>query len=231
MIGIAALQWDIPYRAYTVTALLYGITLIITAAFQGMGILKSRIRSLLLAPYQAERKGRGYQWLKKLFPNYARNHLLEFSLLARHKKNWAVRYGFSALLVGSVLYLVSFCTVFQFFLQETNGLTPEEQWYFRAVSKIERFELSNQSGQFIIFLLCFVEMLLLMAAYLLIYSGIAAEQEENRRLMRSLSLIYKTGESVYHSGKLGCLAEILAAVVLIILTMKFTVSYTERGYL
>lgn len=431
VIGIIAMQWGIPYKAYAVTALFYGITLIITAAFQVIGLLRSRIRSLLLAPYQAERGGRGYQWLRKLFPNYVRNHLLEFSLLARHKKNWAVRYGFSALLVGSVLYLISFCAVlqsallrdvenycpydliyseifgqnhisedelkdtllrhdvsieedtqisyvrdaafnyfamsevneklgcnykvpegtflnlfqyemedgvehdvweadhislklddkkelglrscgsdirilfnkgsaqadytlilndadfdriksdrnywfgtmhliklqdwknstvgivaFQSFLQEANGLTPEEQWYFRAVSKIERFELANQSGHFAIFLLCFVEMLLLMAAYLLIYSGIAAEQEENSRLTKSLFLIgttneerfrlclfkkrmrflpplmiallislpfiYKTGESVYHSGKLGCLAGTLAGLVLILLTMKFT---------
>lgn len=436
VIGITALQWEIPYKAYAVTALLYGIALAITVVFQVIGLLGSRIRSLLLAPYQAEAKGRGYGWMKKLFPNYVGNHLLECSLLVRHKREWAARYGFCALLVGSVLYLVSFCTVlqsallrdvanycpydlvyseifgknhiseddlrdtlsghgisiaeekkisyvrdaafnylavsevneklgcnykvpegtflnlFQYemedgyghdirendhvslkpdtekelelsscgsdirilfnknpthadytlilndadfdriksdrnyragtihlfrlqdwksssaginalqsFLQETNGITKEEQRYFLATSKIESFQTASQSGQFAIFLLCFVEMLLLMAAYLLIHSGIAAEREENERAMKSLFLIgttneerfrlclfknrmrflpplvialllflpfiYIMGESVYHSGKLGCLAGILTAVVLIFLTVKFTFFYSQ----
>ncbi len=110
-LGIPLPGWGIPYQAYAVTALLYGIVLAITAALQGIQLLSRRIGSLLLSPFQAEKKGRGYQWLKQHFPGYATKRLLEWSLLARHKKDWAIRYLFSALLSSAALYLAGFCTV------------------------------------------------------------------------------------------------------------------------
>lgn len=371
IIGISSLQWSIPYKAYAVTAFLYGAALIAAAIFLGLRLMGGRIWTLLLAPYRAERKGRMYRSMKKYFPGYMRKHLLEFSLLARHKREWAVRYVISALLIGSALYLVSFCAVFhsalmrdvenycpydlayteifgqnhiseneckstlsqyhvtieeeqqvsfvrdnafnylsmsevneklgcsyripagkflnlfqyeaedgydyeiveipsislnlesgnldlqscgndvrilfnksapladytlilndadyhllrtdrncwsgtiylfrlqnwkesragisafQSILQEANGLSQEEQRYFRAHSKIEYFQVARQSAWFAVFLLCFVEALLLLAAFLLIYSRLMAEQEENRRLQKSLFMIGITETEQY----------------------------------
>lgn len=372
ILGISSLQWFIPYRAYAVTALLYGAALIAAAVFLGLRLMGERIRTLLSAPYRAERKGRIYCRMKQYFPVYMRKHLLEFSLLVRHKREWAVRYVLSALLIGSVLYLVSFCAVlhsalmrdvenycpydlayteifgqnhisederestlsqyhvtveeeqqvsfvrdnafnylsvsevneklgcsykvpagkflnlfqyetedgydyeimeipnislkletektlnlqscgsdtrilfnknaaladytlilndanynllksdsnywtgtmylfqlqdwqeslagisaFQSLLQEANGLSQEEQQYFRAHSKIEYFQVASQSVQFAMFLLCFVEALLLMAAFLLIYSRMMAEREENSRLQKSLYMIGITESEQY----------------------------------
>lgn len=111
VIGIAALKWEIPCKAYLATALLFGIVSAITAALQGIQLLGRQIRPLLLAPYRAETKGWGYQRMKKIFPGYMERRLLEHSLLARHKRDWAVRYAFSALLIGCALYLAGFCSV------------------------------------------------------------------------------------------------------------------------
>lgn len=446
IIGITQLRWRIPYEAYSVTAFLYGIALLFAAIYTSIRVMGKRIRLLLLAPYQAEQKGRVYHWVKKCFPGYMGKHLLEISLLVRHRRDWLMRTVFSALLVGVVLYLVSFCSVFQSailrdvenycpydlaysemfgknnvspqelaavleehnvtitettqisyardaafnylsvsevnkklgcsyripsgtflnlfqyeledgydydlveiphislkiedegekegqapnieaslqscgsdvrilfnknatladrtlilndrdfdklksnrnywygtmylfqlqnwresqagvlafqsFLQEKNQVTPKEQRYFRADAKIERYLEARQSGQFAMFLLCFVEALLLLAAFLLIRFRITAEQEENRRLQKSLFMIgmseaeryrlflfknrvrflsplalsmmfsltvsYKTGENVYHSGKMGCLASMVAALILLVLTALYTVFYSRR---
>lgn len=391
IIGISSLQWSVPYKAYAVTAFLYGAALIAAAIFLGLRLMGGRIRTLLLAPYRAERKGRMYRRMKKYFPVYMRKHLLEFSLLARHKREWAIRYVVSALLIGSALYLVSFCAVlhsalmrdvenycpydlayteifgqnhisederestlsqyqviieeeqqvsfardnafnylsvsevneklgcsyrvpagkflnlfqyeaedgyeheiveipsislnlesgnldlyscgsdtrilfnksasladytlilndadyrllrsdcnywpgtlnllqlqdwkeshagisaFQSFLQEANGLSQEEQQYFRAHSKIEYFQVASQSVQFAMFLLCFVEALLLMAAFLLIYSRMMAEQEENKRLQKSLYMIGITESEQYRlllfKNRMRLLPPLLIALV------------------
>ncbi len=381
VIGLTSLQWVVPCQAYIVTTLLYVAALGLTVAFLVVRLMGRRIRLLLLAPYQAERKGRAYSWMKKHFPGYARKHVLEFSLLARHKQGWAARYCLSALLVGSVCFLVSFCVVFQssvlrdvenycpydlayseifgknkisgdellevlsghnvlvteekqipfvrdnafnYFpvseineklgshykvsagkflslfqfevedgygyemletprvhlklgmgnlrqakgkqallelqscgsdirvlfnkspgladynlilndadfeliksngnywfgkmhlfrlqnwqessagisalqslLKEANGLNQEEQWDFCADSKIEQFQVASQSGRFNVFLMSFLEALMLMAAYLLIHFGIMAEQEENRRLQKSLFMVGVTAAEEY----------------------------------
>lgn len=406
VIGIAALQWEIPYKAYAVTALLYGIAFGITGVILGLQILGGRIRSLLLAPYRAEVKGGGYRWMKKFFPNYADKHLLEFSLLARHRREWAVRYVFSALLAGCVLYLGSFCAVFwsaslrdvknycpydlvysemfgknhvpedalkdtmslhgvsivrniqlsyardgafnylavsevnkkldcsyqipegtflhvfqhemedggkhdiweasrvslkldaekeldlracgadvrvlfnknflqadhtlilsdadfdriksdshyffgtmhlikfqdwktsadataafQSLLQRVNGFTSEEQWEFKAVSKIESFHTARQSLQFCIFLMSFVQVLLLMAAYLLIHSQIAAEQEENKRTFINLFLIGITDEEAVRlclfKNRMRFLPPLIAALIF---SMPFLYKTGEGAY-
>ncbi len=436
VIGITALKWAFPYKAYLATALLYGLVLAITAALQGIQLLGRRIRPLLLAPYRAEAKGRGYQWMEKIFPDYMGRHLLEFSLLARHKRDWAARSAFSSLLIGCALYLAGFCTVFsasvlqdlehycpydlayseflgqnrisgnalrnalsqhqvsitaekqlpylrdpafnylpvsganqilgcdyqvpegsflnlfqyelqdgyghdltevshislrtgkelhscgsdikilfnqnptlaertlilndadfnqmlssgyywegrmhlfhlqywedasegiealQSLLLEANGLTPEEQWqFYRATSKTEDFQIARQSSQFAYFLMGFVEILLLMAACLLIHFRIAAEREENRRAMQSLFMVgataserlhlclfknrmrflppfaaaslaalpfsYKTGEMVYHSGNIWCMAVGLLGLASIFAMAKFTGYYSKREF-
>ncbi len=396
VIGITKLQWQIPCEAYIATALLYGAALIFAAVYFSVQLMGKRIRLLLLAPYRAEQKGWGYRWMKKYFPGYMGRHLLEVSLLVRHKKAWIARYCVSALLVGFVIYLVSFSAVFQSalfrdvenycpydlayseiydknkvsesnlkavlndyhvsvveatkisyardaafnylcvsevneklgcsyripdgmflnlfqydledgygheiveipqvslrmedkgdkeyqapgadavrraksqmqemekevnlqscgsdirilfnknaaladhtlilnddafhmlksncnysygtmhlfklqnwreslpgilafqdLLQEENELTSEEQQYFRADAKAERFQKARQSGQFGVFLFCFLEALLLMAAFLLIQFQITAEQEENRRMQKSLFMIGMSGSEQY----------------------------------
>ncbi len=392
VIGIEGLQWEISYKAYAVTALLYGTALGITAVLGGISTLGGRIRSLLLAPYQAEAKGGGYHILQKYFPGYAKKRLVECSLLARHRKDWTIRYVFSALLIGTVLHLAGFCLVlqssllrdvenycpydlaysemlgknhisedelrdtlslhgvtivkekkisyvrdaafnylavsevneklgcsyrvlegtflnlfqyemedgyehdiqeiprvslsletggelklftcgsdirilfnkgpaqadytlilndadfdriksdpnywfgmmhlfqlqdfktsfagiksFQSLLQEVNGLTVEEQQYFRAVSKIERLWEARQSGQFCIFLMFFVEALLLMAAYLLIHVRVAAEREENKRAFTSLFLVGITDEEAFRlclfKNRMRFLPPLIAALI------------------
>ncbi len=364
VVGITALQWGMPWRAYAVTSGLYGASLVVSVILMGVKMLKRSVRALLKAPYEAEGKGSAYRFQEKIFPGYARKHLLEFSLLARHRWDWAARYFFSAVLVGCVLYLLAVCTVLsstllrdvenycpydlvyaeiygrngvsqeeiqdilsshqvsieekkqmsffrdrafnylavsevneklgcsyqvpagmflnlfqidmedgyghelpevsqislplgtegesklrscgsdvriifnksrvfadytvilndadyariernrmycsgimhlfkfgewqgssvgvahvQSFLRQANGLNREEQRQYGAVSKIEHFREARQSVQFLVFLSCFVMVLLLLAAFVLIRFRIAAEWEENRRVWKSLFLV------------------------------------------
>ena len=376
VMGIHGLRFGISGKAYAITALLYGAVLASSALLLAFQLLGRRIHSLLLAPYQAEQKGRGYRWLQKHFPSYARKRLLECSLLARHKMGWAIRCCFSALLFGAALYLIGFCAAvlpslpygaarycpydlayaesflhnrisgealreclsrhgaplqeeiqipfardaafnylpvsevnqklgcsyevppgsflnlfqedledgygtegrltetshisicldaeagdtleldscgsnvrilfnrnpafadrtlllndgdyqkiasigpywqntmhliqlwdwessaggaaaLQDLLQEANGLSPEEQWRLRATAKITELQTARQSCQCGFFLMGFIELLMLMAACLLIHFRIAAEQEENRRMAQSLFLIGATDEELF----------------------------------
>lgn len=138
VIGITALQWGMPWKAYAVTSGIYGGALVASVIFMGVRMLKRSVRALLVAPYEAEGRGGAYRWLEKVFPRYAREHLLELSLLARHRWDWAVRYFFSALLVGCVLYLLAVCTVFSsVMLRDVENYCPYDLAYAEVYGKNE----------------------------------------------------------------------------------------------
>ena len=67
----------------------------------------------------------------------------------------------------------------------------------RATAKITELQTARQSCQCGFFLMGFIELLMLMAACLLIHFRIAAEQEENRRMAQSLFLIGATDEELF----------------------------------
>lgn len=82
-------------------------------------------------------------------------------------------------------------------LQAVNDLDDNDQLYYAATSKIEDYMTEKQSGMFLIFLICFVFGLLLMAEWLLIHFRIAAEREENQRSIGSLTRIGMTYEEQF----------------------------------
>ncbi|MDE5864004.1 MAG: ABC transporter permease [Lachnospiraceae bacterium] len=82
------------------------------------------------------------------------------------------------------------------YLQQVNGVDWEEQYYYRTSSRINQYLQAKQSGQFFIFVMSFVVILLLIAVISVSYFGILAEQGEHKRMVEYLYRIGAVGEQV-----------------------------------
>ena len=87
------------------------------------------------------------------------------------------------------------CAV-QKYLQEVNHLDETEWQYYKPTSKVEQIQDARQSGQFLVFLMCFVIGLILFTEFLLIYFRIRAEKEETERGIYSLRLLGATVKEI-----------------------------------
>ena len=59
-----------------------------------------KIGTLLKAQYRAEKTGKIGTFLCRLAPNYMRFHLVEWSFVRRHKKEWGCRYVLASLIIA-----------------------------------------------------------------------------------------------------------------------------------
>lgn len=82
------------------------------------------------------------------------------------------------------------------YLQDKNQVDETEAYDYNATSKIESYLDARKSGQFLIFLMSFVIVLMLSACFLLIHFRIQTEEEENERAVRSLQLIGMTKKEI-----------------------------------
>ena len=82
------------------------------------------------------------------------------------------------------------------YLQEKNGFTKEEQYYYRTSSRIEQYQIGKQSGSFLLFVMSFVVFVLGMAMLFISYFGLLAEQEEHRKIVENLRGIGVTKEQM-----------------------------------
>ncbi len=106
-IGVKGLSFQVPAAAYGITALFYAAVSSASILVQGVALYIRRVGRLLKEPYQYERKGRIFCILWKLCPRWMQRHWIGNSFLLRHKKDWAVRYVVSALILAAIIFLSS----------------------------------------------------------------------------------------------------------------------------
>lgn len=82
------------------------------------------------------------------------------------------------------------------YLQQINGLDRKDQYYYRTSSHINQYQQAKQSGEFLIFVMSFVVILLLTAAISISFLGIKSEQEEHGKMIDSLYRIGVTREQI-----------------------------------
>ncbi|MGC7870203.1 FtsX-like permease family protein [Desulfosporosinus sp. SYSU MS00001] len=85
----------------------------------------------------------------------------------------------------------------QNYLLEKNRVDQaEQQRYFRATSRIESYTLAQQSAEFLLFVMFFVEALFCAASNIMIHFKIKAEEEEEQRLLSGLCRLGVTEEEM-----------------------------------
>lgn len=82
-------------------------------------------------------------------------------------------------------------------LQERSNVSEKEhERYYKASSKLDDFQRGKLSGDFLLFVMSFVILLLYLAQWILIHFRILAEREEMRRMVRSLRLVGTAKEEI-----------------------------------
>lgn len=81
-------------------------------------------------------------------------------------------------------------------LQQVNGVDRAEQYYYRTSSRINEYLQAKQSGQFFIFVMSFVVILLLIAIISISFFGILAEQGEHKTMVENLYRIGAAREQI-----------------------------------
>ena len=74
-------------------------------------LMLDKIGTLLKAQYRAEKTGKIGTFLCRLAPNYMRFHLVEWSFVRRHKKEWGCRYVLASLIIAVSVMLTGVCVV------------------------------------------------------------------------------------------------------------------------
>lgn len=82
-------------------------------------------------------------------------------------------------------------------LQERSNVSEKEhERFYKASSKLDDFQRGKLSGDFLLFVMSFVILLLYLAQWILIHFRILAEREEMRRMVRSLRLVGTAKEEI-----------------------------------
>ena len=89
-----------------------------------------KIGTLLKSKYRAEKTGKIGTFLCRLAPNYMRFHLVEWSFVRRHKKEWGCRYVLASLIIAVSVMLTGVCvTLYPAFLQDAKSYSPYDMVY------------------------------------------------------------------------------------------------------
>ncbi|WP_088228668.1 FtsX-like permease family protein [Desulfosporosinus sp. FKB] len=83
-----------------------------------------------------------------------------------------------------------------YLLKKNRVDQPVQQHYYRATSRIESYTLAQQSAEFLLFVMFFVEVLFCAAANIMIHFKIMAEGEEEQRLLSGLCRLGVTAEEM-----------------------------------
>ena len=75
---------------FSFTAVLYAVVVAVAFILNAGRLMLDKIGTLLKAQYRAEKTGKIGTFLCRLAPNYMRFHLVEWSFVRRHKKEWDV---------------------------------------------------------------------------------------------------------------------------------------------
>ena len=120
-IGIKGLQWQFSVKPYKIIVCLYAVVTAVTILLNAVKLLHQKIGILLKEQYRFEPKGKLLKWLDCFAPRYMKKHLLEWSFVRRHKREWGVRYIFASLIIACIVMLASVCiTLYPSFLHDAE---------------------------------------------------------------------------------------------------------------
>lgn len=129
-IGIDGVQWQLRLEPYKITALLYAAVMIITFALNAARLLHEKIGVLLKAQHRSEKEGIFSCVLRRILPGYMKNHMLEWSFVRRHKKEWRLRYALASLIIACTAMLAGVCvTLYPAFLHDAQIYSPYDMVY------------------------------------------------------------------------------------------------------
>lgn len=151
-IGIEGLRWRLSSEPYKMTIVLYAVVIGLTFVLNVGSLLRERIGVLIKAQYRSEKKGLLYRLLYRFHPVYMKRHMIEWSFLRRHNKEWGFRYLFATLIAACAVMLVSVCvTMYPAFLQDAESYAPYDMVYseiygMNAVPEETVAEILNENG-------------------------------------------------------------------------------------
>ena len=151
-IGIEELHWKLSSEPYKMTIILYAVVIGLTFILNVGSLLREKIGVLIKAQYRSEKKGLLYRLLYRFHPVYMKKHIVEWSFLRRHNKEWGFRYLFAALISACSVMLVSVCvTMYPAFLKDAESYAPYDMVYseiygMNAVPEETVAEILNENG-------------------------------------------------------------------------------------
>ncbi len=151
-IGIEGLHWKLSSEPYKMTIILYAVVIGLTFILNVGSLLREKIGVLIKAQYRSEKKGLLYRLLYRFHPVYMKKHIVEWSFLRRHNKEWGFRYMFAALISACSVMLVSVCvTMYPAFLKDAESYAPYDMVYseiygMNAVPEETVAEILNENG-------------------------------------------------------------------------------------
>lgn len=121
-IDIQGVQWQFCMEAYRNTVILYTLAAVVGFSLNASRFMLDKIGTLLKAQYRAEKKGKIFAILCKLAPEYMNLHLLEWSFVCRHKKEWGFRYILASFMIAAAVLLTGSCVaLYSAFLQDAKN--------------------------------------------------------------------------------------------------------------
>lgn len=151
-IGIEGLHWKLSSEPYKMTIILYAVVIGLTFILNVGSLLREKIGVLIKAQYRSEKKGLLYRLLYRFHPVYMKKHIVEWSFLRRHNKEWGFRYLFATLISACSVMLVSVCvTMYPAFLKDAESYAPYDMVYseiygMNAVPEETVAEILNENG-------------------------------------------------------------------------------------
>lgn len=129
-IGIAGLKWKFQPDPYVLSVLLYIGVMILTVLICSIRIFREKIRTLMEFQSRAEKKGWIYRMMRKFFPLYMKRHMLEWSFLIRHRREWGIRYIIATLIIVCVTSVFSMgIVIYQSAFQNVIYYAPYDMVY------------------------------------------------------------------------------------------------------
>lgn len=130
VIGVQKVQWQFCLEAYRTTAILYTMVVAVAFILNAGKLVLDRIGNLLKAQYRADKIGKIGTILCRLAPRYMTLHLVEWSFVRRHKKEWGLRYIMASLIIAVSAMLTGACvTLYPAFLRDAKSYSPYDMVY------------------------------------------------------------------------------------------------------
>ena len=130
IIDVQKVQWQFCLEAYKITAILYIVVVTVAFTLNAGRLMPEKIGTLLKAQYRAEKTGRIGTILSQIAPKYMNFHLLEWSFVRRHKKEWGLRYILASIITAASVILTGVCvTLYPAFLQDAKSYSPYDMVY------------------------------------------------------------------------------------------------------
>lgn len=136
VIEIEGVHWQFGLEPYMTTAILYAIVMAVTLVFSAIRLLKEKITVLLKAPYHAGKKGVISRILCRVNPKYMKEHILQWSFVIRHSREWCLRYMLATAITTCSIVMVSLCITLNYgFIRDAISYSPYDMVYSNIFGK------------------------------------------------------------------------------------------------